>query len=478
MKYDFFINGEFKHYTSKSYNVYAPDDLRLIAEVPDAGEKDVNEAVKSANEAYCKIWKFFDPGTREKLLWKWAEVLEKRADTIGEIAGIEAGRSGIMLADDLKWYANMIRYYAGFTTKNYGDLLEVGDGHINYVIKEPLGVVAAMVPWNSAITGAIQKLAPALAAGNTVLLRCSDEVPLATLLLGEVFQEAGFPPGVVNIIAGMGPESGIALTKHPDVRIISFTGSVPVGQAIMQTAAIGGKRCIMELGGKSPMIVFADADLEKAAQKAVEYAFIYQGQVCCAVTRIIVEKSIKDEFIKMLKENTEKYQPAYSSEISNTPSIGPLFNEKQFKQVETFFDLGKRDGKLITGGERITHGKFANAFYYKPTIFEFKNDQSEVCKKEIFGPILSVLPFDTKEEAAQLANNVEYALSSSVWSKDLYKLNWVIKRIEAGTVWVNNYWQFNFHAPWGGFKNSGMGREYGKYAMEDYYEYKNVWLNP
>lgn len=475
---EFFINGEFRHHASKTYKVFAPEDSREIATIPDADKEDVNQAVEAAKDAYYREWKFYDPQKREKLFWKWAECLEASAEEIGRIAGLEMGRAGKDLTGDLIWYADMIRYYAGWINKNYGDVLELTDSYLNYVIREPLGVAAAMVPWNSAVTGAVQKLAPALAAGNTVVLRGSDHVPLGTLALAKTIQDAGFPPGVVNIIAGSNPDSGIALTSHPDVRVISFTGSVSIGQAILKTAADSMKRTIFELGGKSPFIIFADGDLEKAAQKAIEYAFIYQGQMCCAVTRVLVQESVKEEFINLLKRNVARYRPGFPDEFPDQPTIGPLFNETQFKQVSKYVDIGKKDGNLLFGGNRITEGKFGKAFYHQPTIFEFEDDESEVCQQEIFGPVLSVIPFEKMEEAIRIANRVDYALSASVWSKNLEMLTTIIRQLEAGTVWANEYWQFNLHAPWGGFKSSGMGKEYGKYALDDYLEYKNVWLNP
>lgn len=479
MQTEFLINGEFTHFTSRSYPVFRPADLSLITEVPDAGEEDVNKAVTAAKEAYYREWKNYDPVKREKLFWKWAEILESRADEIGEIEGADAGKFSKGCAKNVRWDANLVRFFAGWINKNYGEVLEFTDAHLNYVVKEPIGVVASMVPFNGPVRACVNKLAPALAAGNTVVLKCADDDPLSTLMVVAAVHDAGFPKGVVNVITGKGQEAGKALVAHPDVRLVSFTGSVAVGKEILRASAEHMKRTAFELGGKSPVIVFPDADLENAAKEAVKDGFIYQGQMCCAVSRILVHKAIRKEFNELLKKYVSRYTPAYPEEqTGESPTIGPLFNERQLRTVQKYVEIAHRDGNLLCGGKRITEGKFGKAYYFEPTIFEFEDDSSKVCKEEIFGPLISVIPFDNEEDAVRIANNVPYGLSASVWSKDLGIINRTTKKLEVGTVWANCYFAFNVHAPWGGFKESGLRKEFGKYAMEHYFEYKNIWLKP
>jgi acyl-CoA reductase-like NAD-dependent aldehyde dehydrogenase len=476
---EFLIDGEFTHFTTKTYSISRPADSSRITDIPDAGAEDVNRAIAAAKDAYAREWKNYDPNEREKLFWKWAELLESRSEEIGKIEGADAGKNSLGCAKNVRWDAGLIRFFAGWINKNYGDVLEFTDTYLNYVVKEPIGVVASMVPFNGPVRAAVNKLAPALAAGNTVVLKCSDDDPLATLKVVEAAHDAGFPRGAVNVIAGKGPASGKTLVSHPDVRLVSFTGSVAVGKEILRASAEHMKRTAFELGGKSPLIVFPDADLEKAAREAVTDAFVYQGQMCCAVSRILVHEAIRKEFAELLKEYTSRYTPAYPEEqTGETPTIGPLFNERQYKTVEKYVEIARKDGNLLIGGKRIVKGKFGKAYYFEPTIFEFENDESRVCREEIFGPLVSVIPFAHEDDAVQIANNVPYGLSASVWSKDLGLINRMTRRLEVGTVWANCYFAFNVHAPWGGFKESGLRKEFGKYAMEHYFEYKNIWLKP
>jgi acyl-CoA reductase-like NAD-dependent aldehyde dehydrogenase len=364
----------------------------------------------------------------------------------------------------------MARYYAGFIVTNYGDVLSLGDDHMNFVVREPVGVVALMPPWNSPLEATMQKLGPALAAGNAVVLRAPEEGPMGALLVAQAAHDAGFPAGVVNAIAGQGPESGIALVNHPDVRLVSFTGSVPTGKAIAQACAGQMKRYVMELGGKSPVIVFDDADLEQAADEAVTFAFCYQGQVCCANTRIIVQDTVRDAFVEKLVAKT---RAASMGLEGSKHATGPLFNRKVFETVSKFVEIGRRDGELLLGGDPI---RTEDGYYYQPTIFALENTDSEVWKEEIFGPVLAVKSFKTEEEAIALANDSHYGLAATVYSGDRGRIFRVVRRLESGTVWANCSFQFNIHMPWGGPKDSGEGREFGQYALRPYYEEKNIWL--
>jgi acyl-CoA reductase-like NAD-dependent aldehyde dehydrogenase len=476
MNYTFFINGEFKYYTEKKYKVFDPADGSVIAEIPDANEADVTNAVAAAKEAYYNGWRDFDRDKKVRLFIRWAEILDKRGEEITRMLGRENGFGfKAMVGGGID--GGIVRYYAGLIDKNYGDVLHTRDEVLNYVVREPYGVVAVQTSFNLGASGALHKMTPAMAAGNTVVVRCSEEAPLSTLMLGETIQEAGFPKGVANIISGWGPLSGKALVEHPDVRLITFTGSPAVGKSIMETAAKSLKRIVLELGGKSPLIIFADADLNKAALTAIKCGYVTQGQQCCACSRVLVERSVLEKVKKIMVKEVKQYKPAYPDEDGDSPQIGPLINQKALDTTEKYVALGKRDGKLLYGGSRYAEGKFTKAFYYKPTLFEFEDDSSPVSKEEIFGPVISIIPFDKEDEAIRIANNIPYGLSASVWSLDHSRLNRVIRQLEAGTVWANGYMQFSTHSPWGGYKESGIGREFGLYGLNEFYQYKNIWMN-
>ena len=467
---DFLINGEFKHYTDASYEVRRPRDGSVLAVLPSASEEDVMEAVSAAKEAYYSGWRLTEGAERQRLFMKWADIVEARADEIAKTVSEDVGMDAEGLRGEVSYVASMIRYYGSLSVLNYGEVLSTGDDHVNYVMREPLGVCGLMPPWNSPLQSPIQKMGPALAAGNTVVVRPPEEAPMGALQLVKAAHDAGFPKGVVNAIVGQGAASGTALVNHPDVRLISFTGSVPTGKAIAAACASKMKRYVMELGGKSPVIVFEDADMEKALEEAVTFAFAYQGQICCANTRILIQRSIWDSFKDALVKRVAEHKSGL--EGSHQP-VGPLFNRKVYDTVSEFTEIARVDGKILCGGEPY---ETENGFYFQPTVVEFEDDESRVCKEEIFGPVLSLIPFEDEEEAIAISNNVNYGLASTVYSEDRKKIFRVVRRLEAGTVWANCSFQFNIHMPWGGPKDTGVGREFGKYALQPYYEEKNIWL--
>jgi acyl-CoA reductase-like NAD-dependent aldehyde dehydrogenase len=470
MSYDFYINGEFRHYTDESYVVKRPRDGSPLAELPSAGRRDVEEAVKAAKAAYHGGWRLAEGEERQRLLLKWADVIEERAEEIAAVVSEDVGADAEGWKGEAFYVASMLRFYAGLAVLNYGDVLSMGDDHLNYVIREPLGVCGLMPPWNSPLQSPIQKMGPALAAGNTVVLRPPEEAPLGALMLVKAAHDAGFPKGVINAIVGQGPESGTALVEHPDVRLISFTGSVPTGKAIAASCARQMKRYVMELGGKSPVIVYEDADLEKALAESVDFAYAFQGQICCANTRILIQRSIFDSFRDKLVQRVQDYR---SSIKDSDQPVGPLFNKKVYDTVCEYTEIARNDGNILCGGEPYEKD---NGYYFQPTVVEFEDDTSRVCKEEIFGPVLALIPFDNEEEAISIANNVSYGLASTVYSEDRKKIFRTARRLEAGTIWANCSFQFNIHMPWGGPKDTGIGREFGKYALQPYYEEKNIWL--
>ncbi len=471
MSYEFLINGEFKHFTEKTYNVRRPRDGSVLATLPSAGKEDVDAAVAAAKAAYYGGWQLSDPAERQSLMLKWADLVEERADEIASLVSEDLGADAAGWKGECSYVASMLRFYAGLAVLNYGDVLSMGDDHVNYVIKVPHGVCGMMPPWNSPLQSPIQKMGPALAAGNTVVLRAPEEAPMGAMLLVKAAHDAGFPKGVVNVIVGEGPESGTALVDHPDVRLISFTGSVPTGKAIAAACARQMKRYVMELGGKSPVIVFEDANMEKALEESVAFAFAFQGQICCANTRILVQRSILDSFKEQLLKVVEGYRS--SIEGSDMP-VGPLFNQKVFDRTTEFTEIARKDGTILCGGSPIEQDK---GYYFQPTVVEFEDDSSIVCKEEIFGPVLSLIPFEDEAEAIAIANNVNYGLASTVYSEDRQRIFRVVRRLEAGTVWANAGFKFNIHMPWGGPKDTGINREFGKYALDPYFEQKNIWLS-
>ena len=480
MKFDFYIGGKFGHSTNKFYSVLAKEDLSEIASIPDAGAEDVNNAAAAAKKAYDEVWKYVSGAEKERLLLKMADIMDRRADEIGKVLGRELGRYSRDTANDVRDGASMIRFYAGMCEKMYGDVLEAGVQTLNYVIKQPFGAVGCMPAWNFPFTGAVQKFAPALAAGNTVVLKCADEAPLATIMFGEIADEAGFPAGVFNVISGLGPESGKAMTANPDLKMISFTGSVAVGKLIMTACVDTMKRVVLELGGKSPFIVFEDADIDRAAELAAEFGFFFQGQLCCAASRVLVQNSVKEKFIAKYLEHIAQMRPGYPEDRASDPmaKTGPLFNERQYNRIEEYVRYGKENAKLLAGGKRVTGGKFDKAYYYEPTVFYTDDCKLRISREEIFGPIVTIIGFDKEQDAVRIANDVDYGLSSSVWTSDIGRVHRMTKHLEFGTVWVNEYLQFSNSSPWGGFKSSGMGREYGVHALESYYDHKNIWVNP
>ena len=467
---EFLINGEFKHYTDKTYEVIRPCDGSVMAVLPSASEEDVKEAVSAAREAYYSGWRLTEGAERQRLFTKWADIVEARADEIAKTVSEDVGMDEEGLRGEVSYVASMIRYYGSLSVLNYGEVLSTGDDHVNYVMREPLGVCGLMPPWNSPLQSPIQKMGPALAAGNTVVVRPPEEAPMGALQLVKAAHDAGFPKGVVNAIVGQGVASGTALVNHPDVRLISFTGSVPTGKAIAAACASQMKRYVMELGGKSPVIVFEDADMEKALEESVTFAFAYQGQICCANTRILIQRSIWDSFKDALVKRVAEHKSGLQG---GAQPVGPLFNRKVYDTVSEFTEIARVDGKILCGGEPY---ETENGFYFQPTVVEFEDDESRVCKEEIFGPVLSLIPFEDEEEAIAISNNVNYGLASTVYSEDRKKIFRVVRRLEAGTVWAKCSFQFNIHMPWGGPKDTGVGREFGKYALQPYYEEKNIWL--
>ncbi|MFS8640333.1 MAG: aldehyde dehydrogenase family protein [Symbiobacteriaceae bacterium] len=472
-----FIGGRWEEARSgRILPVTDPATGDLLAEVWEAGAEDIDRAVQAARRAQEGSWGRMPPAERARLLWKLADLLEERAEEFAQLESLNTGKPVTETAvADVPLAVEHFRYFAGWTTKWTGQTLPVSfpGEYLAYTRREPVGVVGAIVPWNFPLLIASWKLAPALAAGNTVVLKPSELTPLTALRLAELVQEAGFPPGTVNVVPGYGEPAGRALVEHPGVDKITFTGSPAVGRRIMTTVARDFKRVTLELGGKSPNIVFPDADLDKAVAGAMMGIFFNQGEVCCAGSRLFVHK---DRFDRMVAEIAER-----AAELRQGPGVhpmtqmGPLISRAHMERVLGYIERGRAEGaELVTGGE--PNREAGPGFFVRPTVF-VGTDTMTIAREEIFGPVLTVLPFEDLDEVVRRANDTPYGLAAGIWTRDIAKAIKVAHRLKAGTVWINGYNLLDATSPWGGFKQSGIGREMGSYALEHYTEVKSVWVN-
>jgi aldehyde dehydrogenase (NAD+) len=396
---------------------------------------------------------------------------------IEELAELETLDNGKPIFEsryvDMPMAIDVMRYYAGIATKIQGDTVNTLSAAFTYTMREPLGVVGAIVPWNFPLLLATWKLGPALACGNTVIYKPAEQTPLTALKLGELAIEAGFPPGVVNIVTG-GPETGAAIVRHKDIDKVAFTGSTSVGKEIMRSAADTLKRVTLELGGKSPNIVFADSDIDSAVKGAINGIFYGKGEVCNAGSRLFVETKIQDEFMSKLVERAKKLRPG--DPMDPKTRLGAIVSEKQMKHVLGYIEAGKKEGaQLVTGGNRVNvNGD--KGFFIEPTVFGSVNNDMTIAQEEIFGPVLATLNFDDLDQVAELANKNVYGLAAGIWTNDIKKAHALSRRLKAGTVWINTYGPMDAAMPFGGYKQSGFGRELGAHAIEHYTELKSVWL--
>jgi betaine-aldehyde dehydrogenase len=474
-RYRMYINGEFVDGHSGAYfPAIDPSTEEIIAEVPEADQKDVNRAVAAAKEAFeSGAWPQTTAQERGRILFRLAERVRKEAATLADLEARNCGKPIVEAEYDIADVATCFEYYGGLATKVVGHVNPVPDNALSLSLREPIGVAGQIIPWNYPLLMAAWKLAPALAAGCTCVLKPAEQTPLTALEFAHFLKDAGVPPGVVNIVTGFGESAGAPLVKHPDVNKIAFTGSAAVGKEIVKMAADTIKRVTLELGGKSPNIFFADADFEAAIDGALFGVFVNQGEVCSAGSRILVEKAIYSKFVDAMSSKAKAIR--LGPPLERETKMGPLVSKEQFERVRSYQELGKKEAKLATGGGRPASAP--RGYYVEPTIFYDVDNSSRIAQEEIFGPVAAVIPFANEAEAIRIANETPYGLAAAVWSRDIFKAFRVVKALRAGIVWVNHMQPTYVEAPWGGYKQSGFGRELGPWGIEEYLEIKQVHIN-
>jgi acyl-CoA reductase-like NAD-dependent aldehyde dehydrogenase len=470
-----YIDGAFVE-TDEGLPSLNPATGAQLAEAPLASTRDVDAAVAAAGRAFDG-WRFTPPTQRAKLIWRLADLLEAAKD---EFATIEVLDNGKPMWEaqlvDIALTIELLRYYGGWTTKIEGKVLPNSiPGMFTVAKREPVGVVAAITPWNFPLLEVAYKLGPALAAGCTIVIKPSELAPLSTLRLMQLVDEAGFPPGVINVVIG-GPEVGASLVRHPGVQKVAFTGQTATGKEIMRTAVDGLKRVTLELGGKSPNIVFADANLEAASAGAFGGIFFNQGQACVAGSRLFVEAPVADELTERVAAQAKEIR--LGSGLDPETQMGPLISSNHRARVKGYVENAQEQGaKLAAGGNEATVAGLEGGFFLEPTVLGGMTNDMKAAQEEIFGPVLAVIPWETEEELLALANGVDYGLASGIWTADTSKALRIADRLDAGTVWINTYGMFDVAVPFGGRKHSGFGKELGEEALEPYLHSKSVWVD-
>jgi betaine-aldehyde dehydrogenase len=470
-----YINGErVESRRGAWFPVYDPSTEEIIAEAPDADAGDIDRAVEAAVAAFDSgPWPQTTAQDRGRLLYKLAERIRAHAPALAELESRNCGKPIVEAEYDINDTATCFEYYGGLATKVMGHVNPVPDNALSFTLREPVGVAGQIIPWNYPLLMAAWKLAPALAAGCTCVLKPAEQTPLTALEIADWFGELGFPPGVVNIVTGFGETAGAPLVAHPAVNKIAFTGSAAVGKLIAKSAADTVKRVTLELGGKSPNIFFADADFEAAIDGALFGVFINQGEVCSAGSRILVEKAIYSKFVEAMVEKSKRIR--VGAPLDRETKMGPLVSKEQFDRVRRYQEIGKSEATLAAGGGRAA--AFERGYYVEPTIVSDVDNSARIAREEIFGPVASIIPFDGEAEALRIANDTPYGLAAAVWSRDIFRAFRIVKALRAGIVWVNHMQPTCVEAPWGGYKQSGFGRELGPWGIEEYLETKQVYVN-
>src|SRR5262245_20573568 len=466
-----FIGGKFVDSVSgKTFAAINPATGEAICQVAEADKADVDLAVRAARQALeSGPWPKMDAAERGRLLFKLADLIEARAE---ELAVLEALNSGKTISDsrgDMQGVVNTLRYYAGWADKIEGRTVPVRGNFLSYTLRQPVGVVGQIIPWNFPLLMLAWKWGPALACGNTIVMKLAEQTPITGICVAELALEAGFPDGVINVLNGYGETAGAAMVAHPDIDKIAFTGHVDTAKIIQKTAADTLKRCTFELGGKSPNVIFADCDMDQAVAGAFHAIYFHGGQCCTAGSRLFVEDKIHQEFVKRLADKTKTRK--VGDPLDTTTEQGPQVSQEQMDKILGYVALGQKQGaKLVVGGKRAG----SQGYFVEPTIFDGVKDEMAIAKDEIFGPVVSVLPFKGVDEVVARANSTTYGLAAGIWTKNIDKAHTYAREVKAGTVWVNCYHVVDTTTPFGGFKMSGQGRENGETALEHYTELKTV----
>ena len=470
-----YINGKWESASSgKTFPVYDPSVEEVIAHVAASEAVDVDRAVAAARAAFDSgPWAQTTAQDRGRILFRLAEKIRKNSAVLAELECRNTGKPIVEAEYDIADVATCFEYYGGLANKVTGSVNPVPANALSFTMREPVGVAGQIIPWNYPLLMAAWKLAPAIAAGCCCVLKPAEQTPLTALEFANWFEECGLPPGVVNIVNGFGETAGAALVAHPGVDKIAFTGSAAIGKIIVKSAADTLKRVTLELGGKSPNVFFADADWEAAVDGALFGVFINQGEVCSAGSRILVEKKIYSKFVEAMTEKAKRIK--LGPPMERETKMGPLVSKEQYDRVSSYLEVGKKEAKTAIGGGRPK--QIGKGYYLEPTIFYDVDNNARIAREEIFGPVASVIPFDGEPDAIRIANDTPYGLAGAVWTRDIYKAFRVVKSLRAGIVWVNHMQPTYVEAPWGGYKQSGFGRELGPWGMEEYLETKQVFVN-
>jgi betaine-aldehyde dehydrogenase len=474
--YQMLIDGEWVPAASgRTFDVMDPATGQAVARVPDAAAADVDRAVGAARRAFDGGWRDVTAQERGRILFRLAEKVRAERRRLAELETVNSGKPLAESELDLADVATCFEYYGGLATKLHGEVMSVPDNAVSLALKEPLGVAGQIIPWNYPLLMAAWKLAPAICAGCSTVIKPAEQTPLTLLELARSFEECGLPRGVVNVVTGFGETAGAPLVVHPQVDKIAFTGSVEVGKLIMRNAADGLKKVSLELGGKSPNVFFADADFEAAVDGALFGVFINQGEVCSAGSRVLVERPIYKKMVDAMveKARTIRLGPG----LDKASKMGPVVSKEQMERVRRYQEIGKKEAKVAVGGGRPADPALQAGYFVEPTIFYDVDNAATIAREEIFGPVMAVIPFDGEPEALRIANDTRYGLAAAVWSRDIFKCLRMVKRLQAGIVWVNHMQPTYVEAPWGGYKMSGIGRELGPWGAEEYLQVKQVHIN-
>jgi len=479
-EYKMLIDGKWVPAKSgKTRDITDPANGDLLAKVPESNSEDAKLAIEAARRAFDSgEWRKTSAQARGKLLFKVSQAIMNHFDKFVEMEVRDCGKPRREAEFDVTDAANCFEYYGGLATKIHGQTMQTPDGSVSLIVREPIGVCGQIVPWNYPLLMSCWKLAPALAAGNCLVLKPSELTPLSALELGKIFMEVGFPPGVVNIITGPGVGAGEELASNPLVDKVAFTGGTITGKKVMENATHNIKNVTLELGGKNPILVFEDCNFESAVDWTLFAAFANQGEVCSAGSRLLVQKSIHRKFVDELVKRVPRIKLGHG--LEEGVLMGPLVSSAHRDKVESYIKIGIEEGaKLLCGGKRPEGAEYAKGNFVEPTIFDHVTPNMRIAREEIFGPVLSVIPFETEEEAIALANDSEYGLAAGVFTSNLTRGHRVINQLRAGITWINNYHPTYNEMPWGGYKQSGIGRELGLFGIEAYLETKqiNIWMD-